>query len=131
MLGAGWAATGTIADEQEDRDYHYGAAPVGLLDVRAIFGDRVMLELTGRDDYVSEYGSQDGGDAENIVRTRAELLVRVIGRHALGVEVVASSRTAHFLQLPDEDQTVASLAFFYAFLGDERFGAVPWGGHGQ
>jgi len=41
--GLGLGAAGTVGDRAE-RDYHYGLAPMALLGLRLIFGDRAMLE---------------------------------------------------------------------------------------
>ncbi|MCK7513960.1 MAG: hypothetical protein MZV70_64730 [Desulfobacterales bacterium] len=43
------------------RDYHYGIAPQGLLALRLIFGDRAMLDLTGRAYYLTGVGGDDPG----------------------------------------------------------------------
>ena len=46
LAGAGYGAAGSI-QRTEERDYHYGVTPQGLLALRLIFGDRAMIDLTG------------------------------------------------------------------------------------
>src|SRR4029077_14640447 len=50
LAGAGYGAARSI-QRTEERDYHYGATPQGLLALRLIFGDRAMIDLTGREYY--------------------------------------------------------------------------------
>ena len=60
--GIGYGAAGNIAGSGE-RDYHYGIDPQGLLALRLIFGDRAMLDLTGRGYYISGLGPPRRGEA--------------------------------------------------------------------
>lgn len=123
--GVGFAAAGTIAGEGE-RDYHYGATPQGLLALRLIFGDVAMLDATGRGYYVSGTGSPETQGWERIARGNASVTVRVHGRHALGLQYVASQRDAHYPSLRDRHQTVGTISLAYNYLGDTHFGAVEW-----
>src|SRR4030095_10915558 len=59
--GVGFGAAGTVADRAE-RDYHYGVIPQGLLGLRLIFGERAMLEATGREYYVAGVNSSTSGN---------------------------------------------------------------------
>jgi len=47
LAGAGYGAAGSIQRTQ-DRDYHYGVTPQALLNFRLIFGNRAMIDFTGR-----------------------------------------------------------------------------------
>lgn len=53
-----------------ERDYHYGVTPQGLFSLRLIWGDRAMIDLTGREYYVSSLLSSERGE-ENILRKEA------------------------------------------------------------
>ena len=66
-------------------------APLTLLGLRLIFGDRAMLEATGRQYYVAGTSSdrETGVDTSHfsqdvILRGSVGLTVRIFGPHALG-----------------------------------------------
>jgi hypothetical protein len=124
--GGGWTAVGSITDATEDRDFHYGVSPQGLLAVRLLFGDVAMLDLTGREYYVGKFGDRETASKENILRGQASLTFRVYGRHALGVGYVSTVRNSNFLDLADGLEVLGTLTLFYTYLSDERFGAVEW-----
>mgnify|MGYP001338011694 CR=1 FL=1 len=127
LAGVGYAAAGNVAQVGE-RDYHYGIAPQGLLKLRLIFGDRAMLDLTGRAYYVTGMGGGDPGGKETIDRLNIGLTVRVYGRHALGLQYIASTRDAHYPDRADSRQRAGTVNLVYTLLGDTRFGAVEWRG---
>jgi len=123
--GIGYAAAGN-ATQVGLRDYHYGVAPQGLVALRLILGDRAMIDLTGRAYYLSGVGGDDPGGQEAIDRLNMGLTVRVYGRHALGLQYVASLRDARYPDQPDSYQTVGTVSLVYTWLGDIGFGAVEW-----
>jgi hypothetical protein len=123
--GVGYGAAGTIHGTGE-RDYHYGATPQGLLDLRLIFGDRVMLNVTAQEYYVSGVGSTERRGSENVARGVAVLTVRIYGPHALAIRYVASHRDAHYPDIANRHQTVGTVSVLYTFLGNTGFGAVEW-----
>ena len=109
-----------------ERDYHYGVAPQGLLSLRLILGDKAMLDLTGRMYYVTGMGGGDPGGSEIIDRLNMGLTVRISGRHALGLQYIASLRDAHYPDRADTHQTAGTFSLVYTFLGSPGFGAVEW-----
>ncbi len=123
--GIGYAAAGNVTQVGE-RDYHYGAAPQGLLGLRLILGDRAMLDLTGRAYYLTGVGGADPGGRETIERLNTGLTVRIYGRHALGIQYIASVRDARYPDRADSHQTTGTVSLVYTLLGDARFGAVEW-----
>ena len=123
--GIGYGAAGNIAGSGE-RDYHYGIAPQGLLALRLILGDRAMLDATGRGYYISGLGSTERGGSETLARLNGGLTVRIYGRHALGIQYLASSRDANYPDRANSHQTVGTFSLVYTLLGDTRFGAVEW-----
>jgi hypothetical protein len=125
--GVGYAAAGNVT-QVGDRDYHYGIAPQGLLALRLIFGDRAMFDLTGRLYYITGMGGGDPGGREDIDRLNMGFTVRIYGRHALGVQYIASIRDAHYPDRADSHQTMGTVGLFYSLLGGEGFGAVEWRG---
>jgi hypothetical protein len=122
--GVGYGAAGTTTGVGE-RNYHYGVDPQGLLALRLIFGNRAMLDVTGRAYNIGDYGSTEPG-RENIGRLNAGLTVRIYGRHALGVQYIASSRDAYYPNRADVHQTTGTYSLVYTLLGDSGFGAVEW-----
>lgn len=123
--GAGYGAAGNI-EKTGNRDYHYGFTPQGLLALRLIFGDRVMLDMTGREFYVTGLLSKEANGSENILRGDASLTVRIYDRHGIALRYVLSHRDASYPNIQYQDQTVGTLSLMYVFLGKSKFGAVEW-----
>jgi hypothetical protein len=123
--GVGYAAAGNVVQVGQ-RDYHYGAAPQGLLSLRLILGDRAMLDLTGRAYYLTGMGGEDPGGREAIDRLNMGLTVRIYGRHALGIQYNTSTRDARYPNRADSHQTVETVSLVYTLLGNPGFGAVEW-----
>jgi hypothetical protein len=124
LAGGGYGAAGSI-EKTGERDYHYGMMPQGLLALRLIFSDRVMLDFTGREYYVSNTLSTENG-WENILRSDASLTVRVYDRHGVAVRYSNSHRDARYSDIEYKNQTVGTVSLMYVFLGETGFGAVEW-----
>jgi len=122
--GVGYAAAGNT-DQARTRDYHYGLTPQGLLALRFIFSDTVMLDFTGREYYVTNTLSSEQG-RENILRGDSSLTLRVYERHGVAVRYSHSYRNASYPGVEYRDQTVGTLSLMYVFLGESGFGAVEW-----
>ncbi len=131
LAGLGFGAAGTVGDKEE-RDYHYGLIPHALLGLRLIFGERAMLEATGREYFVAGTDTGVGGVGtrtfghENIARGSVGLTVRVYGPHAIGLQYLATTRDARFPDRRDRHQSVETVSLSYNFIGHTRFGAVEW-----
>jgi len=123
--GVGYGAAGRI-NRTEERDYHYGTTPQGLLALRVIFGDRAMVDLTGREYYVSNVASPERHGRENILRGDASFTVRVFDRHGIAIRYVASHRDASYPSVEIRNQTVSTVSLMYVLLGNTGFGAVEW-----
>jgi hypothetical protein len=130
--GIGLGAAGTVGDRAE-REYHYGLAPFTLLGGRLIFGDRAMLEATGRQIYVAGTSSstETGVDTRHfsqdvILRGSVGFTVRLFGPHALGIQYLVTNRNFGAPDLRDRHQSVQAVMLSYNFLGHTRFGAVEW-----
>jgi hypothetical protein len=124
--GGGWAAVGSLVDASEDRDFHYGVSPQGLLALRLIFGGVAMLDLSGREYYVGKFGDDETASKENILRGQASLTFRIYGSHAFGIGYVSTVRNSNFLDLADGLEELGVLTLLYTCLSDEKFGAVEW-----
>ncbi|HZH50217.1 MAG TPA: DUF3943 domain-containing protein [Nitrospira sp.] len=122
--GAGYGAAGSI-QRSEDRDYHYGATPQALLAFRLIFGDRAMIDVTGREYYVTDVLSSERGE-ENILRGDASFTLRVFDQHGVALRYVVSHRDASYPGIDYRNQTVGTLSLMYVLLGPSGFGAVEW-----
>jgi len=125
MAGLGYAAVGTTRGSTTDRDYNYGVAPQALLNLRVVHGDKIALNLTGREYFVSRLASGTPDGRDNIVRGDATLTWRLAKQHAVSVRVAASRRDAEF-QTGRAKQTQVTVGLFYTLLGRDRFGTVDW-----
>jgi hypothetical protein len=125
--GVGYAAAGNVKQKGE-RDYHYGVAPQGLAGLRLILGDRAMFDLTGRAYHITGVGGDDPGGREYIERLNMGFTLRIYGRHAIGLNYIASVRDAQYPDQADSHQSVGTVSIVYTLLGKARFGAVEWRG---
>jgi hypothetical protein len=125
--GVGYAAAGNVSQVGE-RDYHYGVAPQGLIGLRLIMADRAMIDLTGRAYGLTGVGGDDPGGREDIARLNVGLTVRIVGRHAIGLNYIASVRDAEYPDRSDSHQSIGTVSLVYTLLGKARFGAVEWRG---
>jgi hypothetical protein len=123
LAGAGYGAAGSI-QRTEDRDYHYGATPQGLLGMRLIFGDRAMVDVTGREYYVSSVLSPENHGEENILRGDASFTLRVFGQHGIALRYLVSHRDASYPNVAFRNQTVETVSLMHVLLGNSGFGAV-------
>jgi len=121
--GLGFAAAGAVAAVGL-RDYHYGIAPQGLAALRFIFADKFMADVTGRRYYITGSGGSDPQGREAINRLDAGLTFRIHGRHALGIQYLASTREAHYPDRPNTRQSVGTFSLVYNLLGYAGFGAI-------
>jgi hypothetical protein len=130
LAGVGYAAAGTIIPEADDRDYHYGLAPQGLIALRLILGRRTMLDSTLREYYITGTGAGRGHGTERLTRLETGILVRLFGCHALGLHYVLSRRDVDDAGggLTARHQKIGTIVLAYNLLGNPRFGAVDWRG---
>jgi hypothetical protein len=125
LAGVGYGSAGVIRAHGE-RDYHNGLTPTGLAALRLIVSDRVLLEFTGREYFVSDIASDEKNGSENIVRGDLALTVRVKRLHGISLKYVVTHRDASYTDQPDTRQTLGAIAIAYTYLGHPRFGAVDW-----
>jgi hypothetical protein len=96
-----------------------------------IFGERLMIDATGRQYYVA--GKSAGGGintsdvgGEIISRVNLAFTVRVYGPHGIGVQYLLSTRDTNVAGQRHRHQRVETLNLTYNFLGHTRFGATEW-----
>src|SRR5688572_29357167 len=123
LVGAGYAAAQSL-DETDRRDYHYGAAPQALANLRLIAGRRAALDVTAREYFISSVGGFDTGQRDLIFLGDTSLAVRLYRRHALGVTYQLAQRKSDLPARPDQTHSRSSVGVFYTFLGSGGFGAV-------
>jgi len=125
LAGIGFGATGLESDVVEERGYHYGATPQLLLALRVLFGERALVDLTGRGYYVSDWGPDHDG-SEVVFRGHAAISIRVHGSHALGLQYSESIRDTNYDNIPKRYRSEGTISLVYTFVSDRTFGAVEW-----
>ncbi|QWV94253.1 DUF3943 domain-containing protein [Geomonas oryzisoli] len=123
--GVGFGATGLESDVVEERGYHYGATPQVLLATNFLFGDRAMVELTGRYYYVSSLGPDHDG-SESVFNGHGGLTIRIHGSHAIGLQYSESIRNTNYANIPTKYRAEGTISLVYTFISDRAFGAVEW-----
>lgn len=121
--GVGYAGVSTLHGLR-DTDYHYGATPQGLLNLRFIFGNRAALDFNAREFFVSRVAGAGTGGRDNIARADLTLTLRVYREHGLAIKYLWSRRDATFPTLDDLSQSRATIGLYYAYLARESLGAV-------
>ena len=93
-----WAGGGSI-HKLYDRDYHYGPGAEALLDLRALFGDRFILDFEATEYLIS--GAYATGASEDITWAHAGLITRLFGPHAVSISADWARRHASYPAHPD------------------------------
>jgi hypothetical protein len=125
LLGAGYAAVGATSSNSET-DYNYGVAPQALVALRLIYGNRISLDFTGREYFVSKVGAARDGGHDNIVRLDAGITWRIRGRHGVTVKYLGNRRDSNYPGIGDAMQARGTVGIFYTFLGHDGLGATEW-----
>ena len=94
--------------------------------MRLIFGNRVSIDASARDYYISRLGSTESTGSENIGRADLSLTVRVHNLHGLTLRYAESRRDGSYSTLPTSHQTIGTVSIAYTLLGQLHFGAVDW-----
>lgn len=126
MAGVGYAAVGTTRGLVGDRDYNYGLAPQALIALRLTHSDKLSLDLTGREYFVSNVASGTSGGRDNILRGDASLTYRIAKQQAITLRVIGNRRDARFQNPGAQEQTQVTVGVFYTLLGQDHFGTVDW-----
>jgi hypothetical protein len=85
-----------------------------------------MLDVTGREYYVTGLLSADPQARENILRADGSFTLRIFDRHGIAIRYAVSHRDAQYPQVAFRDQTISSVSLMYVLLGGSGFGAVEW-----
>ncbi len=132
MAGVGYGSAGTISPDKTEPDYHYGVTPQELLALRLIMSRRLMLDVTGRNYFITGKGASKARGRERIQNVGSSLTARIFGRQALSVGYTFARRSARYDAgtIPSRDQLVRTVYVTYTLLGRPDLGAVAWGGNG-
>ena len=125
LFGGGYAAVGAT-HSTSDVDYNYGLAPEALLSLRLIYANRISLDVTEREYFVSRVAAAARGGHDNIVRLDAGITYRVYGRHGITVKYLGNRRDFSYPGIADAVQTRGTIGIFYTLLGHDGLGAVEW-----
>lgn len=124
--GLGYAAAQTLPNSTSDREYHYGVAPQGVVSLRVVAADRVSLDLSAREYFVSNIGGLDGNGRDSITRADASIGVRLYKRNAVTLRYLLTQRDWKGAADVPAQLRRTSLGVFYTLLGPQHFGAVDW-----
>lgn len=127
LFGVGYAAVGTVRSSDE-RDYQYGIAPQGLLGFRMVYAERLSLDLTGREYFVSRVAAAARGGHENISRLDASLTWRISEKkpHAVSIKYLGNRRDVSYPDIGSRKQTRATVGLYYTYLGHDAFATERW-----
>ena len=125
LAGVGYTTVSSLGGLANERDNRYGVAPQATLALRLIMADRVSLDLSAREFFVSDVGGGRSGH-DNIVRADTSLTWRISGPHAIAVKYQLSQRDSRIPSGADMSQTRGTIGVFYTLLGRDRFANVNW-----
>ena len=100
--------------------------PQALLALRLTDSDRLALDVTGREYFVSRVASGTSGGHDNVVRLDASLTWRIRRQHAISLRYLGNRRDASFSGAPSGRQERSTVGIFYTLLGQDRFGGADW-----
>jgi hypothetical protein len=130
VAGIGYSAVSTAGGEQNDRDYHYGAAPRVGLSMRVIAGHTASFDVGAQRYFVGRIANRSAG-RDDISRVDTALTWRIAGPHAIGIKYAWSHRSANTPATGDRTQTLGAVGIYYTLLGMDGFGTVDWRGATQ
>jgi hypothetical protein len=123
-LGFGSAGFGEVKNL---RDYHFGAQAVAQLEGNLFYQDTVRLNVRAREYFTGGKVTDALNTYEDINYATAQLLWRVTGRHAVGVEGLTSRRNAFYPATETEPESriyskISTFSVLYSMLGDFGLG---------
>ena len=125
LAGMGYTAIGE-AGSREERDNHYGLAPLAHVALKLILAGRAALELDARKHFVSRLGAGGPDGHDHITRLDTGFTWRVHRRHAVSLRYMWTHREATLPVLGDSTQIRRMAGVFYTYVGHEKLGAVGW-----
>jgi Domain of unknown function (DUF3943) len=126
LAGLGYSAvSSTTRSVGDDREYHYGTAARFALALRLIAGDRASADVSARMVSVGRIANRIAG-RDDISRVDTNFTYRIMGRHAIGANVLWSHRSASYPVAGDRRQTLSTVGVYYTLLSGDGFGTVDW-----
>jgi hypothetical protein len=125
LAGYGYTSVGSVGS-REERDNHFGMAPLVMLAGKLILGARAALDLDARKYFVSSLGGAGPDGHDHITRADAGVTWRVHKRHAVSVRYVWTHREATLPLAGELTQIRRMAGIFYTYVGHEKLGAVGW-----
>lgn len=122
LAALGFGAGGSRAASADTPDYHYGLGGLSLLEAKLIAADRGVVRVATRQYHVGGLVSPEAG-SETIAYQTFGATLRVIGRHAIGLEVTRARRWASFPDRSDSYNSFAQAIAYYAIVSDETMGS--------
>jgi hypothetical protein len=121
--GVGYTATGTIRASSNNQ-YHYGFAPQSVLGLRAIYGDRLALDLRESAFFDGRVSNAETGGNDRVLRGDASLTYRISGQHAVALKYLTSRRKFSFPNVLERQQRHDSVGLYYTWIPSRGMGAV-------
>jgi hypothetical protein len=123
LIAAGFGAAGAREASELTPNYHYGLGALAILEAKIIAGDRGAVRASARQYYVGGWVSPESKGDENIAYQTFGATLRVIGRHAIGLEITRARRWAGFPDRPDTFNSFAQAIAYYAIVSDQTMGS--------
>lgn len=123
VLAGGFGAAGSREASELTPDYHYGLGAMGILEAKIIAADRGIVRVTHRQYHVGGWVSPESKGDEVVMYQTFGATLRVIGRHAVGLDVTRARRWAGFPDRPDTYDSYAQAIAYYAIVSDKTMGS--------
>jgi hypothetical protein len=130
LAGLGYSAANTARGLADATEYHYGTASRGALALRLIHDTRAAFDLSATIVSVGRITRRPAG-RDDIARIDSAFTWRLQGPHAIGLRYAWSHRSASFPGSDGRRQSLGEVGLYYAWLGQQTFGAVDWRDHSQ
>ena len=130
LLAAGFGAAGAreksfdASGVELTADYHYGAGGLALLEAKILAADRGTVRLALRQYYVGGRVSPEARGYESVAYHTFGATLRVVGNHAVGLDVTRARRWAGFPERPDATvfNSFSQAIAYYAYVSDKTMG---------
>jgi hypothetical protein len=123
ILGLGFGAAGARDASTDVADYHYGMNTLAILEARLVAADRGALRLSARQYYIGGLVSPVSEGHELVTYASVGATLRVIGRHAVGLDATVARREAGFPDAPDTLHRFSQMVAHYAYVNDKMLGS--------
>jgi hypothetical protein len=122
ILSVGYGAGGTLQEDFNNRDYHFGVQGIAYLQGKLIFRNNLSLEVGGRQYYTSGKVSPEPQTWEEATYASAGLTWRIYGPHAIGAQWIGARRNAYYPDVPDIFSRSNQVSFIYSLVSDRGLG---------